>query len=231
MRASDNFVGRPLPGYDAGECVLRRDVAAALKHVQADLSAAGLALKVYDCYRPARAGRAMAHWAQMAKAAAPPNDFIRDWRKTHCRPRLYNRPIGAFARDRGRSDLDRGIDGAGHGIRSGGRVRTVHGSGCAARSRQQPRHGDGVRLLRRRQPHRQRRRRRRAQAMAHRAGRGHGATRLSGIITANGGTFPMRGRDRPRRMIFRSAQGRRRPIDLPGAPRGLTAARRCLAGS
>src|SRR5215468_6279865 len=36
---SDNFVGRPLPGYEAAECILRRDVAAALKRVQADLSA------------------------------------------------------------------------------------------------------------------------------------------------------------------------------------------------
>src|SRR6266581_3707137 len=60
---SDNFVGRPLPGYEAAECILRQEVAAALKRVQADLAAAGLSLKVYDCYRPARAVRAMAAWA------------------------------------------------------------------------------------------------------------------------------------------------------------------------
>ena len=30
---TNNFTGRPLPGYDAAECVLRRDVAAALAHV------------------------------------------------------------------------------------------------------------------------------------------------------------------------------------------------------
>jgi D-alanyl-D-alanine dipeptidase len=60
---SNNFVGRPLPGYDAGECILRRDVAAALARVEADLAASGLGLKVYDCYRPARAVRAMAQWA------------------------------------------------------------------------------------------------------------------------------------------------------------------------
>ena len=59
----DNFVGRPLPGYAAAECILRRDVAAALKRVQADLAGSGLALKVYDCYRPERAVRAMASWA------------------------------------------------------------------------------------------------------------------------------------------------------------------------
>ena len=59
----DNFVGRPLPGYDAAECILRRDVAAALKQVQADLAAQNLTLKAYDCYRPTRAVRAMAQWA------------------------------------------------------------------------------------------------------------------------------------------------------------------------
>jgi zinc D-Ala-D-Ala dipeptidase len=60
---SNNFVGRPLPGYDAAECILRRDVAAALARVEADLAASGLGLKVYDCYRPTRAVRAMAQWA------------------------------------------------------------------------------------------------------------------------------------------------------------------------
>jgi D-alanyl-D-alanine dipeptidase len=65
---ADNFVGRPLPGYAAGECILRRDVAAALKRVQADLTASGLALKVYDCYRPVRAVRAMASWANDGRA-------------------------------------------------------------------------------------------------------------------------------------------------------------------
>jgi D-alanyl-D-alanine dipeptidase len=60
---ADNFIGRPLPGYGAAECILRRDVAAALKRVQMDLTGSGLALKVYDCYRPEQAVRAMASWA------------------------------------------------------------------------------------------------------------------------------------------------------------------------
>jgi D-alanyl-D-alanine dipeptidase len=59
----NNFVGHPLPGYGAGECVLRRQAAEALKRVQAELASSGLALKVYDCYRPARAVRAMAQWS------------------------------------------------------------------------------------------------------------------------------------------------------------------------
>lgn len=64
----DNFTGRPLPGYDAPECLLRRPVALALKRVQADLAGQSLSLKVYDCYRPTRAVAAMAAWARDAKA-------------------------------------------------------------------------------------------------------------------------------------------------------------------
>lgn len=60
---SDNFIGHPLPGYGAPECVLRREVAQALKQVQAELAKQNFALKVYDCYRPLRAVRSMAQWA------------------------------------------------------------------------------------------------------------------------------------------------------------------------
>ena len=55
----DNFTGHPLPGYGAPECVLRRETAEALKRVQAELVRQNLSLKIYDCYRPIRAIRAM----------------------------------------------------------------------------------------------------------------------------------------------------------------------------
>jgi D-alanyl-D-alanine dipeptidase len=60
----DNFTGQPLPGYNAPECVLRREAAEALKRAQAELARENLGLKVYDCYRPTRAVRAMAAWSQ-----------------------------------------------------------------------------------------------------------------------------------------------------------------------
>lgn len=60
----DNFTGKPLPGYDAPECMLRRAAALALKSVQAELAAVHLSLKVYDCYRPVRAVAAMAAWSR-----------------------------------------------------------------------------------------------------------------------------------------------------------------------
>src|SRR5262245_28605217 len=60
----DNFTGEPVPGYDAPECVLLRPAAEALAAVQADLRAKGLTLKVYDCYRPARAVASFVEWAK-----------------------------------------------------------------------------------------------------------------------------------------------------------------------
>lgn len=60
----NNFVGRPLAGYGAAECVVKRDVGQALKRVQAELAPRKLSLKMLDCYRPARAVHEMVLWAQ-----------------------------------------------------------------------------------------------------------------------------------------------------------------------
>lgn len=59
-----NFTGRPVPGYDAPQCILLRPAAKALKQAEAQLEADGFALKVWDCYRPVRAVRAFAAWAR-----------------------------------------------------------------------------------------------------------------------------------------------------------------------
>ncbi len=60
----NNFTGKPVPGYDAAECVLVREAAEALKRVQESVRARGYTLKVYDCYRPARAVAAFVDWAK-----------------------------------------------------------------------------------------------------------------------------------------------------------------------
>ena len=61
---SNNFVGRPLAGYDSAECVVKRDVGLALKSIQQALAPQELSLKMLDCYRPARAVHDMVQWAQ-----------------------------------------------------------------------------------------------------------------------------------------------------------------------
>ncbi len=60
----NNFTGKILPGYEAGECILRTEVARALSQAQTSLVARGYSLKVHDCYRPARAVRAFGIWAR-----------------------------------------------------------------------------------------------------------------------------------------------------------------------
>lgn len=60
----ENFVGRPIDGYAAPVCILSRPAADALARVQAQLAPFGLGLKVFDCYRPARAVADFARWAR-----------------------------------------------------------------------------------------------------------------------------------------------------------------------
>ena len=72
---SNNFVGRPLKGYGAAECVVKREVGLKLKAVQQELSKQNLSLKMFDCYRPARAVADMWAWAQNGKETAAERRF------------------------------------------------------------------------------------------------------------------------------------------------------------
>ncbi len=61
---ADNFTGRPVPGYGAGQCWLRAEAAQALAAAQAEAHARGFDLVVFDCYRPRRAVAAFVEWSQ-----------------------------------------------------------------------------------------------------------------------------------------------------------------------
>jgi D-alanyl-D-alanine dipeptidase len=67
---SDNFIGQRIEGYEAPRCLLARPAAAALAVVQRDLTAHGLGLKVFDCYRPTRAVAHFVRWARDLKDVA-----------------------------------------------------------------------------------------------------------------------------------------------------------------
>lgn len=79
----NNFTGQPLPGYTAPECMLRPAAARALRRVQADLAAANLSLKVYDCYRPVRAVAAMAAWSRRTRDDIDTSRFYPALKKTN----------------------------------------------------------------------------------------------------------------------------------------------------
>ena len=111
------FHRRPVPGYDAPECVLvkpgRRGAEGSASRAQPE----GLALKVYDCYRPARAVTAFVDWAklpddpkakstyypELAKSSLFPSTISRacqviraapPWTSPSCRSARTSRPIG-----------------------------------------------------------------------------------------------------------------------------------------
>ena len=61
---SHNFVGRPIRGYRAAECILSKPAADALATVQKLLAEKKLSLIVWDCYRPKRAVDDFAQWSK-----------------------------------------------------------------------------------------------------------------------------------------------------------------------
>ena len=63
---SENFVGAPVDGYLAPRCWLKREAAEALATVEAGLRQRGLRLRIYDCYRPARAVAQFMRWVDDA---------------------------------------------------------------------------------------------------------------------------------------------------------------------
>lgn len=73
-----NFVGRPIEGYEAPRCLLTRSAAEALAQVARDLAAQGLVLKVFDCYRPARAVANFVRWAHNLGDTAGKGEFYPD---------------------------------------------------------------------------------------------------------------------------------------------------------
>lgn len=63
-----NFIGSPIKGYGAAECILTRQAAEALSRVQTELLQSKLSLKVFDCYRPQMAVNEFITWSRQ------PND-------------------------------------------------------------------------------------------------------------------------------------------------------------
>jgi D-alanyl-D-alanine dipeptidase len=74
----DNFIGARIDGYERPRCLLTRRAAAALAAVQRDLAPRGLALKVFDCYRPTRAVLHFVRWARDLKDQKRKGEFYPD---------------------------------------------------------------------------------------------------------------------------------------------------------
>ena len=68
--ASNNLLGRPLAGYEAPVCLLTEPTAQALQAVQTGVQRHGLALKVFDCYRPQAAVDDLLRWSRDTRSQA-----------------------------------------------------------------------------------------------------------------------------------------------------------------
>lgn len=63
--ASNNFLGRPVTGYEVAQCLLTHEAARALVGVSRSARARGLRLKVFDGYRPRRAVADFMSWTKV----------------------------------------------------------------------------------------------------------------------------------------------------------------------
>lgn len=96
---SHNFVGRPIKGYLAAECILSEPAAIALEKVQRMLAGKELSLIVWDCYRPKRAVDDFLRWSR---------DPARSEMKTEFYPRTDKRKLFALGYLAPRSAHSRG---------------------------------------------------------------------------------------------------------------------------
>ena len=61
---SENFLGRPVAGYERATCILSEPAAVALANVQREAQTNGLTLKIFDCFRPQRAVDDFVRWGR-----------------------------------------------------------------------------------------------------------------------------------------------------------------------
>ena len=59
---SNNFIGRPVAGYEAPLCLVSEAASVALGRAQERAQSRGLSLLMYDCYRPQRAVNDFVDW-------------------------------------------------------------------------------------------------------------------------------------------------------------------------
>jgi len=62
--SSNNFVGKPIDGYNKPKCILTKEAAEALKKVQDEFARLGFGLMVFDAYRPQRAVDHFIRWSK-----------------------------------------------------------------------------------------------------------------------------------------------------------------------
>lgn len=105
-----NFTAAPVAGYGRAECVLTRAAGEALARVEARLRPRGYGLKLFDCYRPARAVAAFMIWGKDRAAADLRGIFHPDVAKADLVARGFIAAMSSHSRG---STVDVGLIGLG----------------------------------------------------------------------------------------------------------------------
>lgn len=73
---SNNFMGRPVAGYQAPVCILSEPAARAVQAAQTQVRPLGLTIKVFDCYRPQTAVNDFVRWgSDLSDQKTKPNYY------------------------------------------------------------------------------------------------------------------------------------------------------------
>jgi D-alanyl-D-alanine dipeptidase len=81
--SSHNFVGKQIDGYETPVCYLTKQAGKALAQAASEALSLGYALKVFDCYRPARAVAHFVRWARDLEDIATKAEFYPSVEKKH----------------------------------------------------------------------------------------------------------------------------------------------------
>lgn len=73
--SDDNFVGKPVDGYNKDVVIMTRQTAQALKRVQQAVNQDGYSLVVYDAYRPQQAVDHFMRWSKEPKDQAKKSEY------------------------------------------------------------------------------------------------------------------------------------------------------------
>ena len=99
----NNFVGQRIDGYPHGHAILAATVAVALKEVQGTLRPFGLALKVFDAYRPQRAVDHFVRWGEDLGGSAGQAGLLPQCREGgSVQGGLHRQPVEPLAGEHGR---------------------------------------------------------------------------------------------------------------------------------
>ncbi|MEQ6124768.1 M15 family metallopeptidase [Pseudotenacibaculum sp. MALMAid0570] len=74
----NNFIGKPIDGYDKNTVIITTPAAKALHKVQSKLADFGLSLKVFDAYRPQRAVDHFVRWAKVLNDTVMKQEYYPD---------------------------------------------------------------------------------------------------------------------------------------------------------